>query len=266
MPGFGVRVSPAGTKTFVLVYYAFVLVYYATGRKRRMSIGRYPVISLAEARQKARDVLNRVAHRSDPQGERAAGGTFRVALEEFLDTHAVRHYRQSHAHEMGRLLRSRFVAVWGSESSQVLIVQTDVSRVIEDAMKAGTPSAANHALSAIRKFFNWCVECRLIDTNPAAGTRRPAPVGSRERFLSEGEVEYLARHARRGTAVFSYRPAANTYLAASGRGCWHAVEGGRLASRDLVDPCESNKEQSSSCRPPVTPRDVSIESCTSRAR
>ena len=44
IPGFGVRVSSRGTKSFVLVYRL-------GGRTRRMTIGRYPTIPLAEATQ-----------------------------------------------------------------------------------------------------------------------------------------------------------------------------------------------------------------------
>lgn len=48
LSGFGVRVSSAGTKAFVLVY----------GRnRRRVTIGRYPTITLADARGRARELL-----------------------------------------------------------------------------------------------------------------------------------------------------------------------------------------------------------------
>lgn len=39
------------------------------------------------------------------------------------------------------------------------LTKADVLRMLDGAVEAGTPpSAANHALAAIRKFFNWCVE------------------------------------------------------------------------------------------------------------
>ena len=44
---FGVRVSPGGTKSFVVLL----------GSGRRHAIGRYPTISLAEARMKAKQIL-----------------------------------------------------------------------------------------------------------------------------------------------------------------------------------------------------------------
>lgn len=46
LPGFGCRVSQAGTKTFVLKH-----------KNRRVSIGRYPIITLADARAEAKRLL-----------------------------------------------------------------------------------------------------------------------------------------------------------------------------------------------------------------
>ena len=46
LPGFGVRVSPGGTKTFVL-----------NQNKTRRTIGRYPLLSLSEARTEARRLM-----------------------------------------------------------------------------------------------------------------------------------------------------------------------------------------------------------------
>jgi hypothetical protein len=48
IPGFGVRVSQGGAKTFVLVIGA---------ERRKISIGRFPIVSLAQARDKARTIL-----------------------------------------------------------------------------------------------------------------------------------------------------------------------------------------------------------------
>ena len=50
LPGFGLRISHTGGKNWVLMY--------RTGnRQRRLTLGRYPVLGLTEARQKARDAL-----------------------------------------------------------------------------------------------------------------------------------------------------------------------------------------------------------------
>jgi hypothetical protein len=74
LPGFGVRVSQGGVKSFVVVM----------GRsRRRVTIGRYPTISLQKARGRAKELL----------AERTLGkreipiARFEDALTLFLSTH-----------------------------------------------------------------------------------------------------------------------------------------------------------------------------------
>ncbi len=52
IPGFGIRVSPKGTKSFILLFRV-------DGRARRLTIGRYPALSLAEARNLAKQCQRR---------------------------------------------------------------------------------------------------------------------------------------------------------------------------------------------------------------
>ena len=79
LPGFGVRVSPSGQKSFVLMYYVH-------GRKRRATLGRYPHLSLAKARAKALSMLGQVANGADPESgsSQPALLSFEVVVEEFL--------------------------------------------------------------------------------------------------------------------------------------------------------------------------------------
>src|SRR5712691_6271736 len=61
--GFAVRVSPKGTKAFV--------VWYRIGSKaRRLTLGRFPTMSLAEARKRAQEALLQVADGKDPAAEK----------------------------------------------------------------------------------------------------------------------------------------------------------------------------------------------------
>ena len=50
LPNFGVRVSYKGTR-------AFVLMYYEGKHRKRRTIGRHPILSLAKAREAARATL-----------------------------------------------------------------------------------------------------------------------------------------------------------------------------------------------------------------
>ena len=108
---FGVRVSHAGTK-------AFILVYRFNGRPRRMTLGRYPTITLSEARKLASEALHSIAYGTDPGAEKIRAKRvpeilhFAPFVDHFIDTYARPKNRS--ADETARLLKREFVRVWGN--------------------------------------------------------------------------------------------------------------------------------------------------------
>jgi Arm DNA-binding domain len=67
--GFGLRIEPSGTKTYLIRYRC------GGGRSaplRQMVIGRHGVLTPEEARKEARIQLARVAQGDDPAGQRSA--------------------------------------------------------------------------------------------------------------------------------------------------------------------------------------------------
>ena len=196
IPGFGVRVTSAGTKSFVLLYRVH-------GKARRMTIGRYPTLSLADARIKAREALNTIDTGIDPQADTDASAepgahpptrvqvrlAYRISniIDEFVERHCRRNNRASTARETERILKSRLVAAWPTRDIRE-ITRRDVLKLLDEIVDAGTPSAANHALAAIRKFFNWCVERGLIEVSPCVGIRMPSKAVSRSHVLDDDEL------------------------------------------------------------------------------
>src|SRR5580658_10089394 len=65
VPGFGIRVTANGIRSFVLNYVV-------NGRERRMTIGRFPTWSATAAREQARSLRRRVDAKIDPLDERGA--------------------------------------------------------------------------------------------------------------------------------------------------------------------------------------------------
>src|SRR5437899_1246280 len=68
---FGVRITPAGAKTFIVLL----------GSGRRQSIGQYPTITLAQARDKAKHIL---AERTLGRHQ-ASSISWQAATEKFID-------------------------------------------------------------------------------------------------------------------------------------------------------------------------------------
>src|SRR5690606_33007599 len=63
VPGLALRVGAGGSKTWTVRYRA-------AGRQRRYKLGRFPTLSLADARDAARDAINAAQAGEDPAGER----------------------------------------------------------------------------------------------------------------------------------------------------------------------------------------------------
>lgn len=81
-PGFGVRVSPTGHKSFFLSYRYGTL-------QRRIDIGRYPIVTLQAGREKALELLRDVHQGIDPSRKKAER-SFKTAdvLDDFIERYA----------------------------------------------------------------------------------------------------------------------------------------------------------------------------------
>ena len=94
LTGFGIRVQPSGTKSFLVNYRADGGGRYSPNR--RLVIGRYGRVTAEQARRKAQALLGRVAAGEDPAVERAkARGlpTLGEAFEEYIEANPNRTQR-----------------------------------------------------------------------------------------------------------------------------------------------------------------------------
>src|SRR5687767_13308478 len=107
--GFAVRISPHGTKTFNLLYRI-------GGRARRLTIGRYPLLSLSEARAKAEEALKAIGEGLDPAAIRIVAREtyterlFPAVVADFVNNYAKRKTRGWR--ETERLLTREFSTPW----------------------------------------------------------------------------------------------------------------------------------------------------------
>jgi len=178
MPNFGVCVSYGGTKSFFVI---------ATinGRRKRITIGRYPIISLAEARTKAKTILAEIMLDKYEDTQPKKVFLFKDVMEEYLKVHCARNNRPSTAKEIERQLRKHFRPRFKNISLEE-IDTSHINRSIDRLLK--TPSEANHAFGVIRKFFSWTRERGYIKHSPCEGMKMPAKRNSRDRYLNDDEL------------------------------------------------------------------------------
>lgn len=185
--GMVLTVLPSGRKQFTVRYRY-------RGKQRRLLLGEYPAVSLAEARKRARRAQSAVDDGRDPAGERAAAkakrtDTVATLAADYLAKHA-RKFKRS-ADEDERILNVEVLPRWRERSVREL-TRRDVRALIE--RKAGSaPVMANRVLAVVRKMLNFAVDHDWIDANPSARVQKPAPETSRDRVLTPEEVRRLWR-------------------------------------------------------------------------
>jgi len=172
LAGFSVRVSKGGTKTFTIVY---------GSPRKRVTLGRYPIITLAQAREKARKLLpHRMLH-----GDAPPDLTFEDAMTLFLKVHCAEHNRPSTAREIERLLRRHFLPRLGPRALKDISTQ-DILHITDGML--GTPTEANNAHAALRTLFRWATRRRYLPHSPMEGLLMPAKKVPRSRVLTPLEL------------------------------------------------------------------------------
>jgi hypothetical protein len=185
------RVSASGQKTFS-VYYRF------EGRHRRYTIGSFPALKLAKARQLAREALEKVDNEIDPSAEkrarREAGSpdqdTFAMLVDDYLDQYARKNTRAATYKETKRVLERDVSPKWGSRPIGG-ITRGDVNKLIDAIAARDVPVQANRTLAHVRKVFNWAVQKDRLQVSPAEGIKPPAKERARDRALSDDEVRWV---------------------------------------------------------------------------
>jgi integrase len=193
LPGFGIRITDKGTRSWVLMYRMS-----GGGPKRRMTLGTFPMLSLAEARQAAGDALHKVERGIDPVAEKAAAklrgstaaqvrlpDTVASVTAEYVERHAQRNTRRPE--EVERLFRLYLVPAFGDRDIKTL-TRRDIRDLIDGIIDAGKPVQANRVQAAIHAMLTWAVEREIIEINPAAGLRRQTKETARDRVLTNDEV------------------------------------------------------------------------------
>jgi integrase len=203
LPGFGLRVSYHGSKSWFLMTRL-------DGRLVRVTLGKYPALSLADARDQARSAARLAMEGKDPRALRADGkqarqqerqNTFGTCAADFLERYAMRRLRPSTQREYRRILMGDDTNSW-RDKPLAYIAKRDVLDVIDAIDQRGSPGASKRALAYLRKFFNWCAERDIIAAPPTDRIPPPHPEVKRDRVLSEDELRYLLIALDKDTTVF----------------------------------------------------------------
>lgn len=188
--GLSLRVTANGVKTFSLKYRN------ARGKEKRIKLGRYPDMSLADARAAAMDHKARIARGEDPAADKKTPEpeehTVSSLIDEFVKRHAS--FNKS-GKETERILRREVEPAFGTRDYPS-ITKAEMIGLIETITDRGAPVLARNTLAAVRKMFNWAVSRDLLDRSPCDRVKAPGKAPKRERALSTEEMRAVWRAAR----------------------------------------------------------------------
>ena len=198
--GFGLRVEPTATKTFLLRYRLRNAG--ATGPKRFFTIGRYGPLSVEQARDQAKAVLGAVSLGKDPAADLKRSRdehSFAAVTELFLSEH-VRLKRKAGTYEdYASLLRLYALPSLGKRKITE-VTRADLSRL--HANLHDRPYRANRLLAVIGSLYSFAESRQIVpeQVNPARRIEKYRE-DRRERFLSSAELERLGQVLREGETV-----------------------------------------------------------------
>lgn len=184
--GFALRVYPSGRKVFAIGYWH-------KGRKRFLVLGPVGVLTLDEARERARRLLVQARDGNDPRGQRSAPGqspTVAQLMVRYFSDHAEVNKKPRSVKADRSLTDCHILPNMGKR--RLCDLDRDEIRAFHQKLKA-TPVNANRALSLLSKAFSLAEEWgwRKPNSNPCLGVKRFTEK-SRDRFLTSEELRRLA--------------------------------------------------------------------------
>ncbi|MEE9250367.1 MAG: integrase arm-type DNA-binding domain-containing protein [Alphaproteobacteria bacterium] len=198
-PGLALRITDKGVKSWS-VYCRL------DGKHQRLTIGAWPEIGVAKARDQAREIKSQAKAGIDPKeagkaekaaAEDEAADTFGAIAEEYIKIECLeRELRNGkvlppklkRGWEVERIIRRELMPHWQDQPLAELRKRDAIKRT-EALVDDGRPAAAHRLHEIIRRIGRWAARRDKIDLNPFADMDPPAPKVIRDRYLRPDEIK-----------------------------------------------------------------------------
>ncbi len=193
LQGLYLIVQPSGVKSWAVRYR------HAT-KPRKMTLGGYPALTLADARKEAQKALRMVSEGRDPATEKADDDDARPAhmdlvpavLDEFVTRYVEVKNSQSYIDETKRIIEADLKPAWKQKLIKA-VTKRDVLRLLDKIVDRGAPIMANRVRALLSKFFAWCVERDIIEFSPMTSIKPPSKEKTRDRVLTDEEIALVLK-------------------------------------------------------------------------
>jgi integrase len=196
VPGLKVPVTDKGSKSFIVWRR-----YGGAANPAARAIGAVGTMTLAEAREKARDWIDAIKRGDDPRGSAAKvrdENAFGAVIEEYLKRHVA---GKRKAKDVEREIRKELLPRWRNKPL-ASITRKDVTQLVDEIKDRGAIYQAHNILGHVKTFFNWAIERGIygIETSPCdriKPSRLIGPKHPRQRVLSDIEIAAFWRASGR---------------------------------------------------------------------
>lgn len=184
------------------------------GKRREMTLGQYPALSLAQARNVAEEHRNAVRQGQDVivEAQREKWLHLQTCDDVFKDWYENDlNVRLKHPNIPKRIYEKEMSPIIGSLAVGEVTAR-DIREILRRVRESGRPTIANDVLMYTKQFFNHAIRLDLTQNNPAAAFRITDAGGlekSRDRVLSYNELKEVLRVMRENQASFGH----SNYLA-----------------------------------------------------
>jgi integrase len=182
--GFGVRVTAAGNRAFILNYRT------RSGRERRYTIGSFPDWKTTVARDEAAELKRRIDVGEDPlanvEADRQAK-TVADLCQRFQDEHLAKRRPSTQRDYKALIDREILPALKHKKVAEVQFADIDD---LHRKVSKRAPYLANRLVSVLSKMFGLAVRWQWRTDNPAKGIERNQE-DKRQRYLTPAELANL---------------------------------------------------------------------------
>ncbi len=178
-PGLALRVSYGGSRSWVYFYRW-------QGKQKRLTLGPWPALELAQARDAWREARKRLTNGLEP-----AAGPVAAAADDFASVAAdwlKRDQAENRSRdEVERILRRDVLPVWGHLRISE-INRRQILDLIDAIADRGAATLARRAHAHLHRLFRWSVGRGVIPVNPMTDLPKPGEEIRRNRVLTDDEL------------------------------------------------------------------------------
>jgi integrase len=194
MGGLYLVIQPSGSKSWAYRY-SFA------GKPKKLTLGRWPVMGVADARRAATEAREVLDHGNDPSAKKKAAKAQaleaqlaeRDTVAKLVEQYAKRHLSTLKSGDHAKQFLDRFVIpAWGDRNVHD-VTRRDVVDLLDGIVDSGRGMTANAVRAYTRAFFNWCVERDVLAVAPTMGVKPPVKPTRGDRVLSDDEIRWFWR-------------------------------------------------------------------------